>query len=352
MSRSEHLITFDLEYHDNKDKKIPVSVLTKTLSAAQRIVNILASEIDIQNKHQRDEKTQDAVDRYSLYIEDISIGSAHSCLRIGNPNTDAEFSENRRKIVMNFKKLNQAIQNQDHELFESLFESKKRLNTVLNACKDYIPDPKLDIMLTVGVNAEHIVMNSKEAIQNINSLIKQEDEFEGVIYIIGRLNRILFDKNEFQFYHKPTRKNHKVRYPQHTEYLLLNNPRNYIQIFGTAVLDNNMDISQIKNVEKISEVDLSPIRIENFQYDGDSYHVKKTITLQVFLDNTEQFFCVKHNELALNLASETREELIEDILEKLSFLWRFYVQEDIQPCLPEVTELKKNLNQYLEKTNG
>lgn len=352
MSRSEHLIIFDLEYQDNISKRIPATVLSKTLSAAQRIVNMIANEIENQPDSERDRLSQDRSDKYLLYIEELRVGSAHSALSVGNSHTDALAPDDLDQVALRFMNLTKAIQQQDHVSLFSVFDSKNRRIKALKAYKEIIPDYRTGIGLTIGVDSNSMVLDSYRAAQNIDFFIQKEFEHEDTVIAIGKLNRLLFDKNEFHFHYAPTGKSIKVKYTDDLEGFLLKHPRDFVQISGKAVLNNNMNVTKISEVYMVDDVDLSPVQIESFKYDGESFRVKKPITLQVTLDDSEQLYCVSAEEIALNIASDTREGLVEDIHEKLAFLWHFYIESKIEPCRQDVIELRSSLLEFMEKSNG
>jgi len=352
MSSSEHLIVFDLEYHDNVEKKIPACILSKTLSAAQRIVNMIANEIEGIPDNERERLSQDRSDKYLLYIDELSVGSAHSALSVGDPKSDALAPDDLDKVSMGFYRLSEGVQKQDYALVLSVFDNKNRRIKAMKAYKDIIPDYKSGIGLSVGVDSNKFLFDSYQASHTLNSFIQKELEEEDSIIAIGKLNRLLFDKHEFYFHYAPTGKNIKAKYTDDVESFLLKHPRNYVQISGKAKLNSNLKVTQISEVYMVDDVDLSPIIIEDFFYDSYCYKIRKPLTLEVSLDESEQLYFVCYDELALNVASDTRDALLEDIHEKLAFLWLFYIETDHEHYGRDVELLRSNLLSFMEKSNG
>ncbi|NLK49830.1 MAG: hypothetical protein GX294_04200 [Candidatus Cloacimonetes bacterium] len=351
MSRPEHLIRFDWEFQDKNTKKIPAVILAKTLNAVQRIVNMIANEIEGQHGGEIDRLSQERSEKYLLSIKELRVGSAHATLVLGDPSIDAVAQDDLDKVASGFKNLTQAIQEQNHELVEDLFSNRSRKIKALSVYKDIIPNSKTGIRLKVGVNSEKIDFDSDKATQNINTFIHKEYEQEDSVIVKGKLNRLSFDHNEFMLFYIPKGKNLKAKYTDDFEAFLLQHPRNLVQIRCKATIDRNNNITKISEVYSMDDVDLSPILIKSFEYDGQSFLIKKPIELSVFLDDSEQLYCVVDDKFALNVAAETREELIEDIYDKLAFMWDFYIETISEPYREDVINLRTNLLGFMKKIN-
>lgn len=105
-------------------------------------------------------------------------------------------------------------------------------------------------------------------------------------------------------------------------------------------------------VRQVEPVDFSPIVIDSVPLsDGRSLSVSPPIELHPTLDGQDsQVLAVTDNGLNLFVGAPTRDELVDEILAHIAFMWAEYAQEQENKLTPTAQVLRKTLlNRMKEK---
>jgi hypothetical protein len=142
--------------------------------------------------------------------------------------------------------------------------------------------------------------------------------------VTGRLSEIQFDERKITLVYPVTNRELVCIYNEAVEELLLERPRELIQITGEIILDDNDQPKKIVNVESIAEVDLSPFYLQSIEYAGRAFEFIKPLELTPELDETQQLYCLENPELGIDVYAYTRDQLDVELKEQLAFLWDTY----------------------------
>ncbi|MFH1740742.1 MAG: hypothetical protein ABIH23_17170 [bacterium] len=167
--------------------------------------------------------------------------------------------------------------------------------------------------------------------------------------VTGRLCRIDFDARKITIEYPTIQRELECFYNESVEDLLLEKPREFIQVTGRIILDENDNPKQIVDVEDICEVDLSSFHIEQFECDGHTLRFRSPLTLEPELDESKQLLCVRHPDFGIDAHAYTRGELDDVIRDQIDVLWRNYALAHNETLTPEAQRLKENLMNALEE---
>ncbi|WP_407177181.1 hypothetical protein [Bradyrhizobium sp. STM 3562] len=105
------------------------------------------------------------------------------------------------------------------------------------------------------------------------------------------------------------------------EPMLLDNPREWIQVRGEAILAEDGTLKSLANITEIIEVDTSPVVIEGFSVDGRSLASAKPVNFAVeFVPEDGLYFAT--GAFHMMVSAELKDDLDRAVVEALQFLWR------------------------------
>lgn len=134
---------------------------------------------------------------------------------------------------------------------------------------------------------------------------------------------------------------------------LVDNRQDPVQVTGVFTLDEQDNPIKLTDVSSIESVDVSPMVLDAVPLGDDRWLVPKgAVGVKPELDDTMQLFVVEDADLELHLEASTREDLFEDLLEELGFLWAAYAHAEDDDLAPSAMRLKTNLlERFEEKTD-
>ena len=354
MNPQSKKLSVELKHQDAEDGKISAMLISKALAGSQKIVNMIANEVEDCNDTDRESLSSDRASKYSLYVEELQVGSAIFTFSLGDSMADSLALDDIDNVFNSFIGILRSVVEKRYDSFIELIKNRPRRLKIMEAFKSMIPAKESKVGLSIKADNKAWAIHTEQVVQHIAAFIyKEACQEHDAVFAIGKLTDINFKNNEFKLEYKLTGKKIQAKYPPESEEFLLRHPRENVQICCKAKLNQDLVISKILEIYSINSVDLTPIILDSFSYDGDEFRLAKPIELEVKLDDEyEQLFCVDHPFLNLKVAAYTREELMEDIHEELSFSWDFYVEELKEPMRPEVREFRENLKSFMEKVNG
>jgi hypothetical protein len=145
-------------------------------------------------------------------------------------------------------------------------------------------------------------------------------------WVTGRLDGIDFQSRTLTL-QLPTGRRLNCVYLEDFEPVLLDNPREWIQVRGEAVIDENDNLKAVNNVTEIVEVDDSVAVISGFTVDGTSRAAIQPVSFAVEFDPEESVYTAT-GDFHMLASGETRAELESSIVDTLALLWREYVAPD------------------------
>lgn len=163
--------------------------------------------------------------------------------------------------------------------------------------------------------------------KNIDGLLSQGIT-EDVMTVTGELIAIQFDQFRITIKYPPTKSEINCTYLQDLEVDLFESRRDLIQLTGGFTLDQEGNPIRMTDVSRIEPVDLTPIELSRFEWNGRTLLADHTVEFHPKLDEeTSQLYIVENEELDLNVFADTRQDLINEIVEHIFFVWDAYANE-------------------------
>lgn len=225
--------------------------------------------------------------------------------------------------------------------------SKLRLRAIKSVRKAIPPADSVvyvDVDDDPAISSRSIHINSALMIEAVQNVVE-----DYMTVVTGRLTRIDFDQKKLVIQHPVTRRFLDCYYNEEVEPMLLEHPRELIQVTGNVVMDENDMPKEISDVVGIHEVDLSPIEVAFIEADGLKLRFKQPTSLRPELDDSEQLFVLRDTGLGLDFFAYTRGEIVADIQSEIVFLWKEYALADDAVLSDEALSLKRNILTRLEE---
>ena len=195
--------------------------------------------------------------------------------------------------------------------------------------------------------AEKVFFNSYQVQSVIKEFLPKYVNEQIVQTVTGRLSKIDFDEHKITILYPITSRELECFYDDSIEDLLLEHPRDLIQVTGNVILDENDHPKKIIDVEDIREVDISPMRLSEFTYSDYKLIFREPKILVPELDETQQIIYIEDISLGINIFALTRDELEEALYSEIDVLWRNYALCDDNFLTSEAKKLKKILNEAI-----
>ena len=142
----------------------------------------------------------------------------------------------------------------------------------------------------------------------------------------------------------------RVTYQDAMEDLLLERRRSTIQITGRVSRDEHGEIRNMFDLESIGTLDLSPLEVNEVEYQGLRLRFKETLRLQPRLnDDNPQFVTIEDRSLGLDAFAVTVRDLLDEVAKDLVVVWKHYAMAPDANLSPEALELKHRLLAVIEE---
>jgi hypothetical protein len=168
--------------------------------------------------------------------------------------------------------------------------------------------------------------------------------------VIGDLLRIDFAVKRVWILYPPTSREIECSYREEVEDSIVDARRGLFQVTGQFVLDADGHPKQLTDVRSIDPVDLSPVQFAEVEADGIKLLLDPPIVLTPELDTDEQqFFTATVDGFGFTLGGRTRDALLLDFAEQMTFAWREYAEAKDDELTADALTLKAQLLQRLRR---
>jgi hypothetical protein len=321
---------------------VPAVVLKQVLEGMQRAIHLLAMDYEKVEVRQKDRISSNIERKYALFCMPAQKGSIVVPTIIGDPTIDFFAPEDINKVKKLFTDCIRYISEKNNSKLIELIPDRIRRIKIIEAIRFMLPKKSSGISLNVKY-AENIFFDSTQVQTVIKEFLPKYINEQIVQTVTGRLSKIDFDEHKITILYPITNRELECFYDDSIEDLLLEHPRDLIQVTGNVILDDNDHPKKIIDVEDIREVDISPIHLSEFIYSDYKLIFKEPKILTPELDETQQMICLEDISLGINIFALTRDELEEALYSELDVLWRNYVSCEDDLLTSEAKQLKKNL---------
>jgi hypothetical protein len=345
-------LKFDGRFADGQ--VLPVATLTTVLAAMQRAVHLLAMQQENVSVRQKERINKTIENKYPLLCTIPKQGSYIMPVEIGDPTAGLFVLEDIESVSSLFTDCCNLLASGNKPGLAGKIPDQSRRDLFIKAARNMAPS--LGSGIKVGL--AHIDSSFNISLNTLHERGKAclstapETELQQIRTVTGRLSEIQFDERKITLVYPVTQKELVCIYSESVEDMLLDRPRELIQVTGDIILDDNEQPKKIVNVESIVEVDLSPFYLQTIEHSGRSFAFIKPLELTPDLDETQQLFCLDCADLGIDVYAYTRDQLDLELREQIAFLWDSYALADDGELTEPALQLKKNLLDALKEVTG
>ncbi len=327
---------------------IPALVLAQTLEALQKSVYILAMDQENRVVRERVRVPSDIEQKYVVRCEVPDKGSYQVPFAVGNSQADlfpATIDQVSERLRNGFKAFTDANFNELH----TIIPDRALQSRLLEQFRSLIPRPGTGITLDINDAQGNAFTFSPSLLLPLRQYLAGNNKNEESIQTVtGQLERIDFGEHKITIIYPSTSRQLDCFYDESAEGMLLDNPRELIQVTGRVIFDETGQPIKITDVESILEVDLSPFYLSQVEWQGRVISLRSPITLVPELDDSSQLLQVRYKPFDLHVFAQTRDQVWVEINEFIAMLWEEYAsEEDVNLSQPAI-DLKNVLLSALE----
>lgn len=343
MKGPERKISVRFSGRTAEQNKVPALVLNQVLSGLQRSIHLLAMEHEEIVVRQRARITSVLEDKYVLLCEPFQSGSLVVTAELGDRTSDLFEEEDIGVVAKKLEQFAEALQSSNESAMQKVVRDRSRRDRLTDAVSRVIPKPGTDIHVDVGWNGTEFLSSERlrPALRQLAHGAQAQEEYRTVT---GRLVSIDFDERKVTINYPPTGRQLDCFYDESTEEMLLERPRELIQVTGVIRLDEDGIPRKIVDVEEIRELDLARFYRESIVLpDGKELRFEPPLILEPRLVEDDQLIVLIEESLGIDMVGATIDDLAEDLPEEIALLWHNYALEDDGNLSPKAVELKQRL---------
>lgn len=349
--QNEMLLVFN-NVASSESCKVPAHVLTQTLDGLQRLFHLLALQHEKKDTGKRDRADKTIIRKYSVLCSPPQKGSVVLSVQIGDPFSDLFASNDIGHVYRNFCGIVRSIlENRISDLYK-LLPDRIRRTRILKTFDSIVPKRNSGVALSIqGIDGTEI-LNSRQFHTAYTECFPRSEERHSTLTVTGRLSEIDFDERKITLIYPETNRELECFYDDTVEDMLLQNPRELIQVTGIVTFDEDDRPKKIVEVEDIREVDLSPFRVDEIEFDNKILRFRNPMILNPRLDESQQLICLSEPRLGIDVFAYSRDELEKELGEQITFLWEDFANCDDAEMTAQAVELKKHLLESISFVEG
>ncbi len=328
---------------------VPVDVLVQSLTGMQKLIYLFAYDSKGKRLNKKLRVTDEIADKYKLVCMVPEKGSYAIPLRIATPAGQLFQLPEVKDLLNQVQSFFEALASTDSKKAREQFKDSTLYRRALQEVRTFIP--KADDTWSIGFSLQGGASESVLG-RNVSKAISEwtlsGDSSDSITTITGELTGIFFDERKVVVKYHPTQREIDCLYDEDLEELMIENRRQLIQVTGRFTLNSDGHPIKLTDVSNLEPLDLSPITLDEFDYNGKTFRFKETLSLQVELDDTEQVLLCAKDDLGIDVFAITRDELVSGLEQQIEFLWKEYVQDEHSMFSDDASRLRKNLLAALE----
>lgn len=331
------------------EHRVPVAVLTDALQGLQRAIHLLAMDHEGVEVRRRDRLSRELERKYALLVSELKPGSVVITAMIGDPASDLFAPLDIVAVRERFGLVSNAMARANAQELAGLVPNRVRRLRVVEAFRSIIPKKGSGVGLDVRSTGGELIVSTELLGQGLKDIMAVSQTEPALQTVTGRLTRIDFDERKVTIVYPPTNRELECIYEEGIEDLLLENPRELIQVTGEVIVDEDNQPKRIVDVNDIREVDLSPFYVAEVLLDDYALRLREPLVLTPELDESQQLLCLVDPSLGLDVCAFTRDELDEALAVEIDILWRNNARTEDDKLTPAAIELKRGLLARMEE---
>jgi hypothetical protein len=325
---------------ETENHQVSIETMTLVLTGVQKTVYLLAAAKLKHTLQKRFVPSRDIKNLYTLQCTTPEPGSYVIPLAQFEPSSPLEETP----ILEDLTKLLDAVTTGLQNDLQSLLPDSRYREKVLRELLRYLPKPGSRWGLSFQQSGQPAINLESKAIRTVESWLVQAEETDTIMTVTGELIRIDFDKNLVTLRYPPTNRELECSYVQDIEDSIIESRRELIQVTGRFTLDTDGHPKSLTDVTRIEPVDLSSFTFESVEQNGRRLNLDPELALEPVLDEESyQLLMVSDESLNIHVYAQTREQLADDLVSELFFLWDEYALEEPDNLTPKALQLRESL---------
>jgi len=333
---------------------LPSDVLVRALENIQQIVYLLAKQERGDTLKQRTRVNREIENTFSILCKVPENGGYAIPQEIGD--TSYNFFDIKEIITVasKFHDVSEAIESNDAQKVARLIPDRSYRSAILKKYKAAQPPRRSGLVLSIEDYKNAKILGGKDVLTKIEYIEeKSKDHNLGDTpgYLIGTLVKMDFLAKSMSIKLLSGRAIQAI-YQDDFESTLLENARGEIQIHGNIQYDEKNEPSLISDVDSVTEIDLSPVVVEQFECNNSVFNITPPMTFEIDLDR-ESGLMSSSGDFNIDVIAETRGILEDEIEEALIMLCIEYALEDDNNLSPKAIEFANGIRSRIsEKVNN
>lgn len=326
------------------DHTLPAAALVQALQQLQRVVHLLAMAREGKEVRQRARVTRDIERRFPLVCLVPEGGGYALPVELGDTVHDLFDADAVCALAAHTRDVISAVDGGDATRFSQLVPDSYFRRSVLAAFNSMQPAPHSGVFVSVEDHQERKLLNGTSARAQIGSLLArpQPSLAAAPAYVTGALIEMKFQERRLRLQLLGSGRALDAGYSDDFEPVLLEHPRDLIQVHGNVVYGEDGSPSSISDVDEILEVDESAIEVRSLIVDGQTLQPLRPLNFDVGFDQDSQLYEAS-GPFGIVTGALTRPELEAQIDAELAVLWREYAKVPSDSLTTAAQELRREL---------
>ena len=324
MTNSTTSLSFHINPSAPQTHAVPAAVLVQILENAQRAFELIGVQVEGREIRERARVSAETAKRFQLVCHIPEAGSYAMPVTVGG-GSDLLVSQMAEMAVNIFKDVMGFVSSRNSGGLAGVIPDQRIRRRVLESVKGMAPrsDAGWTLDFHDAQNTVFATFNT-DTIPFVEETLVPAEQREAARVVTGELTSIDFAARKVSIIYPPTSKVLECLYEEAVEDLLYEKRRDFIQVTGRVLLDDQGEPKQIIDVTDIRDLDLSPLVIIAVRSGSLSLKATTPMTLNVELDDTRQLLYVVKLDLGIDVFAPTREALLAEFQDQLVMLWNEY----------------------------
>lgn len=354
MKNDEQLRFFRLHFEGvgTQNHTLPANALVVALQQMQRVVHLLAMSRDGKEVRQRARVTKDIEKRFPLVCQVPENGGYALPVTIGDTSGQLCDVYGIEELAQNTRKVLESINEGSVEKLSRIVPESYYRKCILAAFKGMQPPKRSGVIVNIEDYRKNKLLDGSIAKKHIEKFISppEADIVESLGYVTGSLIEMKFQERRLKLQLRPSQRALEATYSDDFEPILLDHPRELIQVHGNIVYGDDGVPLSVSEVDEILEVDEDPVDILQFEVSGRTLKPKNPLSFQVSFDPDKQFYEVEGC-FDIILGANTRPEVEEQLYSELAMLWDEYAKCPDNKLTSSAQKLKSELLDAFEEVH-
>lgn len=328
---------------------LPATALVQALQNFQRAIYLLAMAERGQEVRQRARITREIEKRYALVCQVPAEGGYALPVVLGDTTDLLVDAYGLEPLAAKVKSVAESIGKGDVEGIVRDIPDRYYRSSVVSAFGAMQPAKNSGVCISIEDYRREKILDGKSAVEKIAQLrASPEPEMSSSLgYVAGELVEMKFQERRLKLKLLISGRGLEANYSEDFEPVLLNHPRDIIQVHGNIIYGEDDIPSSISDVDEILEVDDSPIEIKQVEVGDRLLKPKSCLTYAVKFDVEGQIFETE-GQFGINIGGETRPDLESQLYAELSMLWSEFSEVPEEALTTSARILRKELIEAFE----